>query len=955
MSAARLHQRAKAKKAAAKARKTPGKNIAATADVAAAAGTSAYKRTAKKIARKAAAAKPRKKTAKKRASAPPQAAAKIIVGAAARAAAKTMAKAVAKAVDGKTAAKKKAAKPRKKIRSYRHLRQTRFNIPDAGIAHKENPNGQNAAPRPPKVQYQFDRHLHPQLQWAGRAERPGFNLPNLPLHVHERVDPAVIVRATLRNNGNGQPALFDTPGENLPLERAIQFYRHQRNWTNRFIAGDSLLVMNSLLDREHMGGRVQCVYMDPPYGIKYGSNFQPFVNQRDVKDGSDSDLTSEPEMIRAFRDTWELGVHSYLSYLRDRLLLCRKLLAETGSCFVQISDENVHLVRCVMDEIFGAENFIAMIAYKVSSGTSQKKAPRRIADYVLWFAKNKEEVKFNRLVEPNPIDTNIFRLVEDKKGGRRPMTPEEKQHPERLGLSLRPYMTQPLHSRGAGDDAPRKFDGDMWTVPVSRHWSHSPDGFARLVERGRIVREQSTIRSIRYHDDFPYEELTSNWTDTGPEGDKIYVVQTSPRPVQRCILMSTDPGDLVLDPTCGSGTIACVAEQWGRRWMTCDTSRVALTLARQRLMTATFPYYRLQDEVAGVDSGLALDTVERTTLKSIANDLPPETVTLHDRPKVDRTKVRVAGPFTMEAVPSPVTRPVRSPEELAGLAEAEAPASGEVTVGDEEARRGETHRQGMWEAEFERTGIRLKGGRRLEVENVRPYLADAPCLHSVFNTREKTPKAGFVSFGPEHAPMSRRQVDRALEEARGQKPPHALLVFAAFEFDPEASRRLDEERPAGMSVLKVKISPDIQTGDLRRSRSGDDSFWLMGSPDVELRRLGSGENKGKWVVEVRGFDYYDPVSGGLTDGGPGDIAIWMLDTDYNGRSVYPRQVFFPLSDGRRMWRRLARSLQAEVDEALMERFAGKVSLPFELTGRRVAVRIVDNRGIESLRVLRAEE
>ena len=455
------------------------------------------------------------------------------------------------------------------------------------------------------------------------------------------------------------------------------------------------------------------------------------------------------------------------------------------------------------------------------------------------------------------------------------------------------------------------------------------------------------------------------WTDTGTGTQtdaRIYVVQTSNKVVQRCILMATDPGDLVFDPTCGSGTTAYVAEQWGRRWITCDTSRVALALARQRLITATFPYYQLWDENVDVDGGFALESCKRVTLKSVANDLPPETVELHDRPKVDAGKIRVAGPFTMEAVPSPVTILVKSPEECAkatrgnfaeGAVSDDAIADDSV-IGDEESRRGATHIQKMWRVKFENAGIRLNGGRRLEVRGVRPYLADAPCLHAVFETKEESPRSGFVSFSHEHAPMCRRQVDRALEEAAAQRPRRPLLVFAAFEFDPEAARKLDEAGPKGVTVLKVKMSPDIQTGDLKQAEFGGDAFWLMGSPDVELRRLESGENKGKWVARVRGFDYYDPISGQLRAGVSDNIAMWMLDTDYDGRSLRPRQVFFPLSDGRRMWRKLAGSLRAEVNAELMERFAGKESLPFELNGGKVAVRIIDNRGIESLCVLEAK-
>ena len=845
------------------------------------------------------------------------------------------------------------------MRAYRH-QEKRTNIPHAGIAHKNSKTSESAAvasanDAPAVAQTsQYDHHLHPQLLWAGRQEQPAANVPIQPLHVHERVDPAVIIRATLRKNGNGQPPLFESPDEKLTLKQELEFYQHDRNWANRLIAGDSLIIMNSLLKKEAMAGKVQCVYMDPPYGIKYGSNFQPFVNKRDVKDGDDKDLTTEPEMIRAFRDTWEFGIHSYLSYLRDRLALSRELLADSGSCFVQISDENVHLVRCIMDEIFGAGNFVAVITYKTTGGMAQKNAPRRTSDYLIWYAKNKEQMKFNRLFVESELDTRLFRLVEDTEGQRRPITPEERENPEKMEKGLRLYRTLPLHSKSGSDRTPREFDGEMWTIP-SGSWRYSQSGFEVLIQAGRIVREKTALGAIRYREDFPYEELTSNWTDTGPEISKIYAVQTSLRPLQRCLLMTTDPGDLVFDPTCGSGTTAYVAEQWGRRWITCDTSRVALTLARQRLMTAHFDYYKVQDDKVGVRSGFDCKSVPHITLKSIANKLPPEMETFHDQPKVDKTRARVTGPFTVEAVPSPV---VKSPDDFSDESFSQEEIS-KSPPGSEESRRGGTARHDEWCRELRASGLQGKGGRVMEIEDIGPYSADTLFLHARFMVRG-TGETGFVSFGEEHSPLSARQVNLALVEMENQRPRRSLLVFAAFEFDPEAARdvdEVDESQWEGVTVLKAKMSPDLQTGDLRRGRSGESSFWLMGRPDAELRRLESGEDKGKWVAEVYGFDYYDPVSGEMRSGESDAIAMWMLDPDYDGRSVYPRQVFFPMSAGRAMWRKLAKDLRAEVDADLMEKFTGRVSLPFEVgagESRLVAVKIIDNRGIESVRVLRAQ-
>ena len=848
----------------------------------------------------------------------------------------------------KKAAKKKAAA---KVRAYRHD-HTRVNIPHAGTAHKIEPqNNHNNNNTAHTAQNNHDPHLHPTLQWAGRQNAPAINVPSQPLHVHERVDPAVIIRATLKKNGNGQPPLFESPEDKLPLERELEFYQHQKNWSNRLIAGDSAIVMKSLVQKEGMGGKVQCVYMDPPYGIKYGSNFQPFVNKREVKDGSDKDLTTEPEMIRAFRDTWELGIHSYLSHLRDRLALCRELLNDSGSCFVQISDQNVHLVRCVMDEIFGAENFVSMIAYRTTAPLGAKFMTVNY-DYLIWYARSKEHMKFRPAFENKAVGRGTNYVWLDINGKRRRMTDEEMDDPHNAPGKI--FYPSDFASTGYTPTCTYDFDFEGTTVHAGKKsWRTHKRGLQNLIKEKRIMlvgkRKRPTF--IQYFADHPVQQISNVWNDTRSAMNKIYVVETDDAVIQRCLLMTTDPGDLVLDPTCGGGTTACVAEQWGRRWITCDTSRVALTLARQRLMTARFHYYKLQDESIGVRGGLVCKTVPHITLKSIANKQQPETETLHDQPEVDNSKARVTGPFTVEAVPSPV---VKGPDDFAV---GDAPAVSAVSLsppGSEESRMGGTARHAAWCAELRASGLRGKGGRKMEIEDIGPYSADTDFLHARFMARE-TGESGFVSFGPEYSPLGSDQVRRALKEMEYQRPSRSLLVFAAFEFDPEASLTIDRVEWRGVSVLKAKMSPDLQTGDLRRGRSGESSFWLMGRPDADLRRLDCGEDAGKWVAEVHGFDYYDPVSGEMRAGGADDIAMWMLDTDFDGASLYPRQVFFPLSAGAAMWRKLARDLRAEVDADLMERFTGRVSLPFEADAgkpRLAAVKIVDNRGIESLRVLR---
>ncbi len=484
---------------------------------------------------------------------------------------------------------------KKAIEQYEHLDKTRKNNPPAGLVTPETDrDGEQKT-------YAYDPHLDPQLVWAGKAEHTSFEVPTVSLHVHERIDPHTIIEAVERRNGEvemEQPALFETPEENPPFRQAIDFYEHEHAWSNRMIAGDSLLVMNSLLEKEGLAGQVQMVYIDPPYGIKYGSNFQPFVNKRDVKDGKDEDLTQEPEMIRAFRDTWELGIHSYLTHLRDRLLLTRELLTDSGSVFVQISDENVHHIRELMDEIFNPNNFVRIIAFKKTGYLASAVASSNY-DFLLWYAKNKTYLKHRPLFTGKENSGSFVGqklYVEDTNGDRRGATAEEiDSFPFAPGVRF--FRTKALQGSGtSGNTEPYVLDTEEFRPEPHKHWSTTVAGMKRLEECRRLMKVGKTLEFVWFFDDFPLSSLSVVWEDTVVSGfgrKQAYVVETNPLVIQRCILMTTDPGDLVFDPTCGSGTTAFVAEQWGRRWITCDTSRVATTLAKQRLMTALFDYYEL--------------------------------------------------------------------------------------------------------------------------------------------------------------------------------------------------------------------------------------------------------------------------------------------------------------------------------------------------------------------------
>ena len=855
-------------------------------------------------------------------------------------------------------ARKKTTETKKPIESYEHKGKERVNNPPVGLVTPDTDPDAGA-----KKTYAYDPHLDPQLKWAGKAEHTSFEIPTVSLHVHERIDPRTIIEAVRRVPDPAAPvqfSLFATSQENPPLREAIEFYQHAHGWSNRLVAGDSLLVMNSLLEKEGMAGKVQMVYLDPPYGIKYGSNFQPFVNKRDVKDGKDEDLTAEPEQIRAFRDTWELGIHSYLTYLRDRLLLTRELLTESGSVFVQISDENVHHVRELMDEVFGAGNFVSLVSFSTTSGFASLTLSRA-GDYLVWYAKDKARIKYRQLYNEKAAGeegATKYKPVGSYKNIPQNWWPEDKL-----------VSVDSLTSQGPTESETRfEVNGKNYHPPKGMHWKTKVEGLYRLLKARRVVIEGNSPRFLRFLDDFPVYPINNLWTDIGGvqnriEG-KIYVVQTSTEAIKRCLLMTTDPGDLVFDPTCGSGTTAYVSEQWGRRWITCDTSRVALTLAKQRLMTAVFNYYELAHPQEGVGSGFNYKTVPHVTLKSIANNEPPGTETLYDQPLVDRKKHRVSGPFTVEAVPAPA---VKSIEETLTptLSQREREFGADLSI----ARSGETLRQGEWRDELLRTGIRGKAGQHIRFARLEP-LPGCRHLHADGETRPSAegkdsvreagtayaPQRIVVSFGPEHAPLEQRQVAQAIEEAQTLVPRPKLIVFAAFQFDPEAAKDIDETNWPGVTLLKAQMNADLLTDDLKKKRASNESFWLIGQPDVRLERIAKGEDKGKWRVSVEGFDYYNTRTGAIESGGAHQIAIWLLDTDYDGRSLYPRQVFFPQAGEKEGWTKLAKNLKAEIDEELIEAYRGSVSLPFPAgEHKRIAVKIVDDRGIESLKIMEVGE
>jgi adenine-specific DNA-methyltransferase len=521
---------------------------------------------------------------------------------------------------------------------------------------------------PQSVLYPRDPSLDPQLVWKGKDEqdRESLIVPAVPVYIQEKILPKAIIEEVRAQSQESRPeaqvSLFDD-FNGIAFEQMVDFYRHEQNWSNRLILGDSLLVMTSLAEKEGLKGQVQMIYVDPPYGIKFGSNWQVSTRKREVKDGKAEDLTRQPEQIRAYRDTWKLGIHSYLAYLRDRLVVARELLTETGSIFVQIGDENVHLVRCLLDEVFGSENFCSMIQVQKTGGQASEILASTV-DFLLWYARRKELVKYRQLYaerEVGDLALSRYDYTELPDGTERRLSPQELARRSEVS-EKRIFQYTSLISEGqASSEQDFLFRDVLFTPKAGSHWKTTSQGLDRLASAGRISQAGRTVRYKRFLRDFPVIPIHDRWESMQIGTELIYVVQTSAKVVERCLLMTTDAGDLVLDPTCGSGTTAYVAEQWGRRWITIDTSRVALALTRTRLMAARFPYYTLADspeglrkeaEFAGkvpsvyqmegdIKKGFIYKRVPHITLKSIANNEEIDAIHTRWREKLEPVRLEL--------------------------------------------------------------------------------------------------------------------------------------------------------------------------------------------------------------------------------------------------------------------------------------------------------------------------
>jgi adenine-specific DNA-methyltransferase len=817
----------------------------------------------------------------------------------------------------------------------------------------------------------------PILNWTGKAERHQISVPTVPLFVHERHSTMAILDGIKHRKAKGTTFDLFGDGGGMDVTDKLDAYEHKGPWQNRMILGDSLQVMNSLLEFEGLGGQVQMVYMDPPYGVKFGSNFQPFVRKPKLDDANkDEEMTREPEMVKAYRDTWELGLHSYLTYLRDRLLLAKELLTASGSVFVQISDKNLHHIREILDEVFGAENFMTVISYVTTSGFPSDSLSRA-GDYIVWYAKDKKNAKYKQLYRPKILGSDgagEYKYVHLLDGTYRPMTKDELSGQNALPVGARIFRYGPLTSSGASPEGSKPFvyEGKSYGPGANNHWKVGLDGMQKLADKGMLIARDKSLAHFLYLDWNPLEPINNIWNDTKwgfDAGSKAYVVQTNQKIVQRCMLMCTDPGDLVFDPTCGSGTSAYVAEQWGRRWITCDTSRVPMALARQRLLTATFPYYELKDAQAGPQSGFSYERrknrkdeeigglVPHVTLGSVANDEQPSMRVLVDNPKVNETVTRVAGPFVVEATIAPAqvlsveradaAAPTQSLDVALGVADA---ANGGLALLAAEPAAGygdpATHIERMTQVLRLSKTLRLPGNRELVLADIR-RMADSDLIHAEGQDIEGNRIA--VVFGPEDGAISSDVVFEAAREAYFLKFHH--LYFFGFAIQAKARELVEDRVKLRIPCTYVTVTPDVAMSDLLKTSRASEIFSVTGLPDVDVRETGKKNDDGAalYEVELKGLDIFNPATMEQEGIEGQNLPAWMLDTDYDGMCFYATQVFFPKTAA---WDNLQKSLKAEFDPSVWEHLAGTVSEPFPVgSKRRVAVKVIDERGNELMRVL----
>jgi adenine-specific DNA-methyltransferase len=764
-----------------------------------------------------------------------------------------------------------------------------------------------------RVLVDMDPLVDPALFWAGKRNRRDLSI--LPLQRNEVVAESRIARIIERARRESseptsdaeQGVLFADLEKTLregDKNRRVEFYTHDEGWRNKLISGDSLAVMESLLHYEQLQGKVQMIYVDPPYGVQYDSNFQQRVDstKNDGKDRADDVLA-----IKAYNDTWALGIHSYLSYLQERLYLCRELLGESGSIFVQMGEDHVHLVRALMDEVFGKANYISEIDFYKTSGKGGGGLDA-VYDTLLWYAKAKPSMKYRELYVSRADHTLVeqYTLLELPGGAVRSLTDAERRGLEPLPIGARRFKPADISSQGksAGGSKPVDFGGRPYELPPNTHWKTSAAGMRRLAEIGRLHPIGKRLTYKRFADDFPLTTYTNIWDDTiisGFAAPKLYAVQTSPKVIERCVLMTTDPGDLVMDPTCGSGTTAYCAEKFGRRWITCDTSRVASNVARQRLLASVFDHYRTRNGTPA--SGFFYRAVDHVTLKSLAYDLEPEKIDLVDQPESDPTALRVTGPFEV------LTLGRYSLDDWKGV----------VSDGTPDSSRMENY-----------IGV-----------IVRLYRRDAglsPSTGTVHAVVESPEESLGISVGPISGRVTARQIYEAARDAANSGLSEVHILGWAFEAN-VGEVRAETQADSNVRVELVMIRPDSLAEGLKVTRP-ETLFSPMALPDLEV--VDSGE--GRVAIVLRGIAVYNR-SRRTTDYSAADagyVSAWYLDEDYDGDCFVDCQMFFDFKRKPALERTLG--IEIDADEWRLK----QVSEPF-LPGkyRRVAVKVVDVFGNES--------
>jgi adenine-specific DNA-methyltransferase len=900
----------------------------------------------------------------------------------------------------------KPAKPKKKpagstpVEATKHL-DKRANIPTVELR-RFAPDDQAAE----TLLYPRDPSLDPQLVWKGKdqQDREDLQVPVVPVYIQEKIQPRAIIEnvraeAKKASQAAGEPEQLGmnmfADFNGIAFEELIEFYQHEQNWTNRMILGDSLLVMASLAEKEGLKGKVQMIYMDPPYGIKFGSNWQVSTRKRDVRDGRTEDLAREPEVIKAFRDTWELEIHSYLAYLRDRFRSALELLSETGSIFVQIGDKNLHLVRSLLDEVFGSANFVSVITMQKMAGLSARYL-NGAADYILWYTRNADRAKYRQLFHDKVLGVGHgsgarYDQIISPDGERRPVPKDPDELNAQLEDGWKVFQPTTLTTFGSGGSSffPFEFDKKTYYPSAGKGWLTTKQGLARLSAARRIVQTGQSIRYARMIEDFPSYEINNVWTDIASPPDVVYVVQTSTRAIERCMLMTTDPGDLVLDPTCGGGTTAYSAEEWGRRWITIDTSRVALALARTRLMSARYPYYLLADsdegvkkeaELAGqtpppyemksdIRKGFVYKRVPHVTLKSIANNPDikegmtreevsaaigrhADTEVLYDQPYEDNKRIRVAGPFTVESL-SP--HRVLSTDEPQPASEREDTTGSFVTTIIDNLRK---------------AGVQnTKKDERLKFDRLETFSGAWLSAEGEYTDKAGRTQRVAVSLGPQWGAVGAEQVKEAAKEAL-KGAGFDLLVVCGFAFDAHAGESAKEFSADGdggrstregfvaeetkqygkLPVMLARMNLDLSMGDevLKKTGTGN-LFMVFGEPDLSIEK----QLDGKLIAEVRGVDVYDPTTGQIRSSSTDDIACWFIDTNYNEESFFVRHAYFCGDD--EPYDKLKRALRAEVDEGAWSTLYSTRSYPFDPpeTGK-IAVKVINHYGDEVLKVYDAK-